>query len=138
MDDSSSLVSKNITVLGRRTSVRLEPEMWVALHDIAKRERCSIHEICSLISLRKRGASSLTASIRVFMMLYFKASSTEDGHVRAGHGNFDRMKIRARVQGNGAATKQMGKQQIAANGDIPAAYALPTEVQNQRIVLSQN
>ena len=26
--NKSSLVSRNITVLGRRTSVRLEPEMW--------------------------------------------------------------------------------------------------------------
>ena len=42
----SSLVSRNITIFGRRTSVRLEPEMWVALNDIANRERCSVHDIC--------------------------------------------------------------------------------------------
>lgn len=32
----STLVSRNITILGRRTSVRLEPEMWMALKEIAK------------------------------------------------------------------------------------------------------
>ena len=76
----TTLVSRNITVVGRRTSVRLEPEMWVALREISKREECSIHDICSLISLRKNEKTSLTAAIRVFLMLYFRASSTEDGH----------------------------------------------------------
>ncbi len=137
--DTSTLVSKNITVLGRRTSVRLEPEMWVALHDIAKRERCTIHEICSLINLRKRGGSSLTASIRVFMMLYYKAAATEDGHARAGHGNIDRMKIRARVQNSMLTDKAGSHHMVAQAQSQDAAYAVPPhEGGNQRIVLSQN
>ncbi|MCB1556594.1 MAG: ribbon-helix-helix domain-containing protein [Alphaproteobacteria bacterium] len=94
---SSTLVSRNITVLGRRTSVRLEPEMWMALRDIARREKCKIHDLCSLIHLRKNKDTSLTAAIRVFLMLYYRAASTEDGHVRAGHGSFDRMMKRARA-----------------------------------------
>lgn len=49
----STLVSRNITVLGHRTSVRLEPEMWAALSDIARRERTSIHNLCSLVQLKK-------------------------------------------------------------------------------------
>jgi predicted DNA-binding ribbon-helix-helix protein len=53
---SSTLVSKNVTILGRRTSVRLEPEMWNALKDISRREGCSMHEICSLIFIRKKQA----------------------------------------------------------------------------------
>jgi predicted DNA-binding ribbon-helix-helix protein len=91
----STLVSRNITVNGRRTSVRLEPEMWRALKEISARENCSIHELCSLISFRKNRRTSLTAAIRVFLMLYFRASSTDDGHVKAGHGSFDSMKRRA-------------------------------------------
>lgn len=91
----STLVSRNITVCGRRTSVRLEPEMWRALKEIAARENCSIHELCSLISFRKNKRTSLTAAIRVFLMLYFRAATTDDGHVRAGHGSFDSMKRRA-------------------------------------------
>jgi predicted DNA-binding ribbon-helix-helix protein len=93
----TSLVSRNITIMGRRTSVRLEPEMWLALREISARECCSIHDICTLVSIRKNPRSSLTASIRVFLMLYFRASSTEDGHVKAGHGNFQQMMQRARV-----------------------------------------
>ncbi|MEC7028361.1 MAG: ribbon-helix-helix domain-containing protein, partial [Pseudomonadota bacterium] len=79
IDTSSTLVSRNITVLGRRTSVRLEPEMWSSLREIAKRESCKIHDICSLIQLRKNPRTSLTAAIRVFLMLYYRAASTEEG-----------------------------------------------------------
>lgn len=93
----TSLVSRNITVMGKRTSVRLEPEMWNSLQEIAKREQCKIHDLCSLISLRKNPDTSLTAAIRVFLMLYYRAASTEDGHIRAGHGNFKNMVTRASV-----------------------------------------
>lgn len=106
----STLVSRNITVLGRRTSVRLEPEMWRALRDISIRERCTIHDLCSLISLRKNPNTSLTAAIRVFLMLYYRASSTEEGHQRAAHGSFESMKTRAGLPRNweGVKSKKTG------------------------------
>lgn len=94
-DIKTTLLSRNITVNGRRTSVRLEPEMWNALFDIAKRENCSIHDICTLISIRKNPKTSLTAGIRVFLMLYFRAAANEEGHARAGHGDIKFMKDRA-------------------------------------------
>ncbi len=87
-EGQSTLVSRNVTVLGRRTSVRLEPEMWTALREIARRESCKIHDVCSLIQMRKNPDTSLTAAIRVFLMLYYRAASTEEGHTRAGHGSF--------------------------------------------------
>ncbi len=81
----STLVSRNITVAGHRTSVRLEPAMWHAFADICRRERQSAHEICSAIDAC-RDASTLTAALRVFVMEYFRVAATEDGHLRAGHG----------------------------------------------------
>ncbi len=93
----STLVSRNITVLGHRTSIRLEPEMWAALYDVARRERTSIHNICTLVHLRKVQESTLTAAIRVFLLLYFRAASTEEGHRLVRHGDFEIMKARARV-----------------------------------------
>lgn len=93
----SSLVSRNITVLKRRTSIRLEPEMWSSLNDVATREHCSVHDICTLVYVRKKPETSLTAAIRVFIMLYYRAATTEQGHVRAGHGDFSAMKNRARI-----------------------------------------
>lgn len=56
-----------------------------------------MHDICSLIHMRKRPQTSLTAAIRVFLMLYYKAAATEEGHRRAGHGDFDNMRQRARI-----------------------------------------
>lgn len=97
---TSGLVSKNVTIFERRTSVRLEPEMWRALSEVAEREQCTVHAICSLISHRKSDESSLTAAIRVFVMLYFKAAATDEGHLRSGHGNFVHMLQRAQLPPN--------------------------------------
>ena len=82
----SSLVSRNITISAHRTSIRLEPDMWSALRDICRRERASMHELCTTVVTHKPANSSLTAAIRVFIMAYFRAASTEDGHSKAGHG----------------------------------------------------
>ncbi len=79
-------VMRNVTVSGRRTSIRLDPEMWDAFREICRREGRTIHEICSMVDQRRQG-SSLTAALRVFIMLYFRAAATEDGHAGAGHGN---------------------------------------------------
>lgn len=98
----TTLISRNITVMGRRTSVRLEPEMWTALREIARREQCSIHDICTLICVRKNLRTSLTAAIRVFLMLYYRAAATEDGHKKSGHGDFEFMKRRARISTDAA------------------------------------
>jgi predicted DNA-binding ribbon-helix-helix protein len=93
----STLVSRNICICGRRTSVRLEPDMWSALREIAEREGCRVHDVCTLVHLRKCPGSSLTAAIRVFIMLYYKVAATEEGHARAGHGDFDSMILRAKM-----------------------------------------
>lgn len=85
----STLISRNIVVSGRRTSVRLEPAMWDALRAICRREARTLHEICSMID-RNREESALTAAIRVFIMAYFRAAATDEGHARAGHGRVAR------------------------------------------------
>lgn len=96
----TAMLSRNINVLGHRTSIRLEKEMWHSLKHIADKENCNVHDICSLVSIRKREDTSLTAAIRVFVMLYYKAAATEEGHRNAGHGCFDKMKKRAGFSGN--------------------------------------
>lgn len=91
----SALVSRNITISKKRTSIRLEAQMWCALKDIASREQCTIHDICTIIASRKARNITLTAAIRIFLMLYYKAAATEDGHAKAGHGAFHKMISRA-------------------------------------------
>src|SRR5215467_4398 len=80
----STLRSGNVTVGGRRTSIRLEPSMWQALREISAREGKTMHALVTEID-RGRRQSSLTAAIRVFLLDYFRAAATEEGHRRAGH-----------------------------------------------------
>ncbi len=82
----STLVSRNITLAGHRTSVRLESDMWEALFEICRREDKTVHNICSVVD-GERTASRLTAALRVFIMAYYRVAATEDGHLHAGHGN---------------------------------------------------
>jgi predicted DNA-binding ribbon-helix-helix protein len=85
MRATSTLVSRNVTVAGHRTSIRLEPAMWEALRQICARERISLNAIATLVG-RGRSESSLTAAIRVHVLEYFQAAATEEGHAQAGHG----------------------------------------------------
>lgn len=81
----STLVSRNVTLEGRRTSLRLERAMWDALEEICLRERQSIHDLCAHVD-RTRAERTLTAGIRVFILEYYRRAATEAGHVEAGHG----------------------------------------------------
>jgi predicted DNA-binding ribbon-helix-helix protein len=78
-------VSRNVTIQGHRTSLRLQKEMWDAIDEICRRERLSIHQLCSRIA-EGRGGRSLTSEVRVFTIGYFRAAASDEGHVRAGHG----------------------------------------------------
>ncbi len=62
--------------------------MWEALKEICRREGCTVHALCSLVEAR-RTACSLTSAIRVFVLEYFRAAVTEEGHALAGHGRAD-------------------------------------------------
>lgn len=105
---SSTLVNRNVTIRGRRTSLRLEPLMWEALYEIARREGLTIHELCTLVQDRRQ-ESTLTAAIRVFILIYFREAATEDGHELAGHGCVAAAKAAATAPGlvDGAALPRL-------------------------------
>ena len=67
----SSLVSRNVRVGARRTSVRLEPELWEALDDICIREDRSLHQLCTALG-RAPGDGGFTSRLRVFILVYFR------------------------------------------------------------------
>src|SRR5579875_1671562 len=81
----STLVNRNVTVDGHRTSIRLESAMWEALTLVCKREGKTLNELVTAIS-RNRDQSTLTAAIRVYLLRYYQAAATDEGHLRAGHG----------------------------------------------------
>jgi predicted DNA-binding ribbon-helix-helix protein len=80
----SSLTLRNVIVSGRRTSVRLEPAMWDALQDIARRRRRAIHDLVTEIE-RNRSTSSLTAAIRVYIVDYYRGFASNDFEHGIGH-----------------------------------------------------
>lgn len=82
----SRLVSRNVTVDGHRTSLRLEQDVWDALEEVCNREGLSLHEVCTHVE-RRRSGSSRTAAVRAFVLGYFREAASDSGHVRAGHGN---------------------------------------------------
>jgi predicted DNA-binding ribbon-helix-helix protein len=86
---ASTLINRNVTVGGRRTSMRLEPAMWEALQQVCTREGKSLNELVTEID-RQRSESSLTAAIRVYLLRYFCAAATDEGHRLAGHGGLTR------------------------------------------------
>lgn len=77
----SSLVIRNVVVGGRRTSVRLEPVMWDALQEIARRQKLSVHDLVTDID-RGRTASSLTAAIRVYIVDFYRAAALHAGQLQ--------------------------------------------------------
>ncbi len=149
--EDSPLETRNIEITDRknndekvRTSMRLEPYVWDALYDIAEREGRTHHEICDLIAQRKHRASSLTAAVRLFILVYFRIAADEKGHAEAGHGSgdsslFDRIIAKMnqpaeevdRRKGRGRrkrpsraapeATAASGSKDALANGAAPSA-----------------
>jgi len=67
---------RNIRIDGRRTTVRLEPEVWTALLEISEREQTSVPDICGMVSRHQPG-SSFTSSLRVAVLRYYRIASTE-------------------------------------------------------------
>lgn len=74
----STLVNRNVTVAGRRTSIRLEPLMWQALEEVARARNQTIHELCSEVDAR-RGDSSLTAAIRCALLAHYRDAAAAIG-----------------------------------------------------------
>jgi len=83
---SCTLVRLTINIAGRAMSLRLEQALWQALHEIAVREKMSIHDLISTIFIHKYPGTSLVSAIRVYAISYFRDASTEEGHAVAEHG----------------------------------------------------
>lgn len=79
----TKLISKNVTINGRRTSLRLEQASWEAINDICQCEGLTLHELCSLIETRRQGASR-TSAVRAFIVTYFRTVVAEYGALQGG------------------------------------------------------
>ena len=96
----TTLKSRNVIVGQRRTSMRLEPEMWGGIEAVARREKLSISTMVSKIDQR-RGSASLTSATRVFVLTYFRLLA-EDLEL-AAHGKIPTSDLTTQAGGAGGA-----------------------------------
>jgi predicted DNA-binding ribbon-helix-helix protein len=82
----SRLVSRNVMGDSRRTSMRLEPELWSALEEMCRRERMGVRDMVRRIGA-KAPPGGRTSAVRVELVSYFRAAATDEGHRDAGHGD---------------------------------------------------
>jgi predicted DNA-binding ribbon-helix-helix protein len=83
----SALVNRTILIGSRRSSIRLEQATWTAFHEVAVRESIAPHQLCMRIWNWKPKDISFTVAVRQYLMEYFRAAATEDGHTQAEHGS---------------------------------------------------
>ncbi len=81
----SRLVNRNIVAKRGRSSMRLEPEIWVALQEICQRERIGLGDLVQRVEAAD-AEGGRTSAVRIFVFQYFRAAATEEGHRAAGHG----------------------------------------------------
>lgn len=62
---------RNVKIDRRRTSVSLESHLWQGLLDVCERETIGIDALCTEVDRRRR-RSSMSSSLRVFLLLYFR------------------------------------------------------------------
>lgn len=67
----TSLVTRNVRIGAKRTSVRLEPELWKALERIAAEENTDINEICTRVAATKGVIGGFTSALRVYIVCYW-------------------------------------------------------------------
>ena len=126
-DKPSILESRNVTVGSRRTSMRLEPQMWEALESIARQEGTSLNNLCTQIDQRRRGVG-LTSATRVFIISYYRQLvRLQQGGEPPAHEPLVRLVLdtvvgqrvdhpggRARPAAGGGESSWLGKRRVAA------------------------
>ena len=80
---TSSLVSRNIMIGGRRTSIRLEIEMWEALRDICHKDNTSLAALCTKLAQERPDIGSFTSAVRVYVVRRLRAWLRENTVRRA-------------------------------------------------------
>lgn len=87
-DGRKSLPIFNISIgKKKRTTVRLAPEIYLAVKKISEIENCDLKEVFEFIFRTKENGISISTAIRVFVIKYFIDAATVEGHRNAGHGS---------------------------------------------------
>jgi predicted DNA-binding ribbon-helix-helix protein len=62
---------RNVTIRGKRTSMRLEPGFWDAIDEIATREGLAVDQVFERVA-KSPHRGNLSSAIRVYVLAYFR------------------------------------------------------------------
>ena len=65
------LLCKNVVVNGRRTSMRLEKEVWNALSESCKEQNISLNTLCSQIE-KTKDKRGLSSAMRIHALNFYR------------------------------------------------------------------
>lgn len=74
----AKLLTRNVVIDGKRTTIRLESAIWDAVDDLCVREEISRHDLCSRVEARRDGLNRAQA-IRAVVVNYFRLALLGDG-----------------------------------------------------------
>lgn len=69
----AKLLTRNVVIDGKRTTIRLESAIWDAVEDLCAREDISRHDLCSRVEAGRDGLNRAQA-IRAVVINYFRFS----------------------------------------------------------------
>jgi predicted DNA-binding ribbon-helix-helix protein len=80
------VLPRNVRISGRRTSVRLEPELWTALELICADREMTIDDACTAAAREKAQEQNVTSAIRSFIVRSLTQVRSAAGGGREGQG----------------------------------------------------
>lgn len=102
---------RNVVIRGRRTSLRLENQLWSAIDDICANEGINLHEFCESVEDGRR-IRSRTSAIRTAVISYLRhAASQRQAALPYNYAQTLRTEVKAR---DGRSRKSLLKESLAA------------------------
>lgn len=74
----SQLIRRNVRIDSRRTSVKMEREMWDALAEICERSGRTVHDVCAEVRRASDGAN-FTSQLRVYILNWYRRATESRG-----------------------------------------------------------
>ncbi|MEQ9813570.1 MAG: ribbon-helix-helix domain-containing protein [Azospirillaceae bacterium] len=74
-----------MTIGRKRTSMRLEREMWDWLQEVAAAHGLSVHRFCTMVDAGRPPLTSLTAAIRVEIARFYRDKARRYAQALARH-----------------------------------------------------
>ena len=93
----TAVIKRSIFINGRKTSVSLENEFWIGLHEIAKSRKTTATKLVGEID-RQRTTVNLSSAIRIYVYNYFRSTEGEHTEASPAQHHLDGRSLRAQAE----------------------------------------